>query len=730
MPCWIAWKTEARVPGGKPAKVPYAANDHRAASDKPRHWTDRQTAEAYANTSGAAGIGLMFFALSDDTALCGLDLDTCISPDGAVASWAADIVRLLDSYTEVSPSGTGLKTFFRVAYADHLDLMNHLKAFGAKWPQGETQDAGQGHPPAVELYLAKRFFAVTGRRIEGGSDEIRALPTTALMALLDRLGPRPAPIVSQHDLASDIEPIEDEQSLNERLKAACEADKRLHRMMVENSFSNPTDRSACAMALGGCLRDRGFSYSEMTHVLSKHPATAAWTAEKGVANDCRELERIWGRATHTDAWTPAQIEFPAEALPSVAPGNDNAPSVVQKPERIKSGCLTVLSPDDCETATPRPYVVKGLVGRGDVAVLTAAPGTGKSAWGPRLGYAVAQGVERFHGMRVRKGPVLYLGSEDGDGLRVRVRALRREFGPASDFHLIPHPVDLMTPTTVSGGYFDGATQNDALLDLANLIDRIQPALIIIDTLARSFPGLNENDNSGEGMGRVRDVLRKLASIANSAVLVLHHPPHGEQRARGGTVLPADADVDMIMVRNMESGIRTIRFNKNRNGADEKVLVLTIEIRQLGEDEDGDPITAVIALEADPSNSPRDGSKSSGPKMNGNQSIALAAVRDLIERDGADLPDGDGYPAYVQGVEFKKWEKEFIDRFPENGTLLSSKLKAGKRALAYLAQGGLIKMKGNWIWLLDQPGMEFEFEKTGDFDDDTARSGSSVGQSVT
>ena len=43
----------------------------------------------------------------------GFDLDEAVGPNGRLKEWADDLVRRLGSYTEVSPTGTGVKVFLR-----------------------------------------------------------------------------------------------------------------------------------------------------------------------------------------------------------------------------------------------------------------------------------------------------------------------------------------------------------------------------------------------------------------------------------------------------------------------------------------------------------------------------------------------------------------------------------------------------------------------------------------
>src|SRR5262249_24216161 len=50
--------------------------------------------------------------LTEDTGIVGIDLDCCRDPKtGTVDSWAQAIIDEVRSYTEVSPSGTGIRIF-------------------------------------------------------------------------------------------------------------------------------------------------------------------------------------------------------------------------------------------------------------------------------------------------------------------------------------------------------------------------------------------------------------------------------------------------------------------------------------------------------------------------------------------------------------------------------------------------------------------------------------------
>ena len=89
-----------------------------------------------------------------------IDLDKCRDKvTGEVSEWALDLVRRGDCYTEVSPSGTGLKMFMM---AD-LEAVRSLPEFAGQKRLRKQAPYGTGR---VEVYdkSSNRFFTVTGHR--------------------------------------------------------------------------------------------------------------------------------------------------------------------------------------------------------------------------------------------------------------------------------------------------------------------------------------------------------------------------------------------------------------------------------------------------------------------------------------------------------------------------------------------------------------------------------------
>jgi putative DNA primase/helicase len=141
---WVSWRGEVR--DGRPTKVPIqtAYPSRHASVDDPATWGSFLDAVDAQSCPGLRldGIG---YVLTPADGLVGIDLDHCRDREtGAIEPWALDIVQRVDSYTEVSPSGRGLRIFTR----------------GVLPPGRRRKDH-------VEMYDSGRYLTLTGHRISG-----------------------------------------------------------------------------------------------------------------------------------------------------------------------------------------------------------------------------------------------------------------------------------------------------------------------------------------------------------------------------------------------------------------------------------------------------------------------------------------------------------------------------------------------------------------------------------
>ena len=134
---WVCYRLEDQG-REKPAKVPYNPITGRKANvNNPSTWCSFE--EALEKMNQYDGLGFVF---SKHDPYCGIDLDFCIE-GGIILPWAKEIIKYFNSYTEYSPSGTGV----------HIIIKAKKKSKRCRKFKIEVYDLG-------------RFFAMTGNIVK------------------------------------------------------------------------------------------------------------------------------------------------------------------------------------------------------------------------------------------------------------------------------------------------------------------------------------------------------------------------------------------------------------------------------------------------------------------------------------------------------------------------------------------------------------------------------------
>ena len=157
---WVAWGIRDAPPKSpfNPASL-LAGRPFPAKAGVKETWSSYENAAECVSRGIAQGIGYEF-----DGGVYGVDLDHVIDETGTLTPQAQEIVGKLASYTEISPSGTGLHIF---VFAPGADITRHRKK-----------------DYFLEIYNEGRYFTVTGNVFDGGRNiETR---TAELQAVHDK----------------------------------------------------------------------------------------------------------------------------------------------------------------------------------------------------------------------------------------------------------------------------------------------------------------------------------------------------------------------------------------------------------------------------------------------------------------------------------------------------------------------------------------------------------------
>jgi len=198
---------------------------------------------------------------------------------------------------------------------------------------------------------------------------------------------------------------------------------------------------------------------------------------------------------------------------------------------------------------PPKWLVDGIFSDG-LTVMYGVPGGGKTFLALSLAMSIGSG-HAWHGHKVEKAPVVYVSGEGVGGLDRRAKAWQIAEGQQNpQVYVIPFGVRF-------GSVRDHAAQ------LCGDIHSTGAGLVVIDTLARSMAGADEN--SAQDMGQHVQAADWLREKTGCGVLIVHHSGVEGSRPRGSTALFGAADT-LIRVEQTGLGIVGVTCEKQKDAA--------------------------------------------------------------------------------------------------------------------------------------------------------------------
>jgi hypothetical protein len=263
----------------------------------------------------------------------------------------------------------------------------------------------------------------------------------------------------------------------------------------------------------------------------------------------------------------------------------------KRPAIVEVEVPPVLAPPiwfaDAQPNFERRDCVAGLLGRGTLSSVYGGSGSGKTFFVLDLALAIARGVE-WNGRAVTKGIVLYAAGEGSSSVLERIAAYRRHhFGdarPQLPFATIPQAINLLQPERFVPAVRDDAKRYSSDWELP-------VALIVIDTLARSMAGADEN--SGQDMGLAVQTADQLRAATGAHVMMIHHTGKSENGARGHSSLKAALDTEIEIAMNGDT--RVAKVTKQRDLPIGDVFAFTLKPVLIGRNAHTDePVYSCIA----------------------------------------------------------------------------------------------------------------------------------------
>lgn len=516
---WVGWKWTQK-PDGAWDKPPYRAAfpDFHASTTNPKTWATLDTAERALSAGGIDGIG---YVIREDAEHVFLDLDDCRDPiTGEIADWANSLIEECDSYTELTPSGAGLRII-----GTHGGFLSAPIDASYRLPCG-------GHG---EVYFRGiRYVTMTGMHLAGTPNETRDIGSAAL-ELLARAGRKIGP----QEQARANTPEQSRAPMPDVLAALA---------TVRNDDLEYDDWLRVGLATFGATSGEGAGLE----------AWMRWSAKSAKHHD-HECLRAWN-SFHKSP--PRSIGFGSLAYLArsanpmwTAPSWRGEPAPDDRPEppphdahpdyegaQAHEGAQPKASPlwVDADEWTPdaipkRPWVVPGYFMRGAVSILSGQGAGGKSSlivcW--TTAGATGQAVGDFK----PTAPLVvvnYNVEDEQDEQRRRYSAALSAAGntPADIRNRVircgPHDVGTLFERDNNTGR---VLPTIAMGALEQLITDAGADVLICDPLAE-LHNAEENDNTA--MRSVVAAFRSMAKRLNIAVMVLHHD-------RKGNNAPGDMD---------------------------------------------------------------------------------------------------------------------------------------------------------------------------------------------
>ncbi|MCK1493276.1 AAA family ATPase [Bradyrhizobium sp. 180] len=243
---------------------------------------------------------------------------------------------------------------------------------------------------------------------------------------------------------------------------------------------------------------------------------------------------------------------------------------------------------DPSSAPRKEWVIRGVLGAGEVMVIHADTKVGKTQLATHISFAVATGGEIF-GRPVARAAVLYGAFEKAPVTKKRFRALQR-------IHENVEP-----PIAVCSGPINLANAEDAkkIIDTAKEMSSTLPVkLIVVDTLNRASGGVDEN--AAGPMGLIFNQLSRIAEEVGAGVIVLHHNTQGKTKMRGSSAVPASADVLMSLEKRSDD-IREAKItaaNDIPEGQSFRFRLRQVEITPRTADADAEHTVVMDAIGSD------------------------------------------------------------------------------------------------------------------------------------
>jgi len=482
--------------------VPYNARTGRLASTTdPSTWTTFEEAAAFCARENYSGVG---YVLAADDPYVGVDLDGCRNPEsGRIDAWARSIMKRLDSYTEISPSGTGVRIFIR----------GTLPAHGRR--KGK-----------IEIYSQARFLTITGEHVLTYPETIQDRQDELSAWHLEVFGPPPSERQNGHSLRSPVQ-LADADLL---LKARSAENGNKFWALWNGDYSSYGSQSEADLAL-------------LNHL-------AFWTGPDpgrldALFRSSGLMREKWDRQDYRDRSIEKALEGKFEFYSGASSSPRLGPTVPGQTVNVETGEVTqsawqTLGELIRSVPEVQAEIVHGLLWAGRTHWVYSSPGVGKTIFVIAALMHVAAG-KPFCGRAVEQRPVLLI--EEDSPLSV-ISEYVEMLADIYDFDLDVLPFYI---NRQQGFRLINSDSTSTIMDSITTAPQ-WPGIVAIDACERVLPS---DRFSSKELDPLSTLMQKLSGM-NVACIVIDHT-----RKSNGTTSPESEPLDLLYGGRTKSAISDV-----------------------------------------------------------------------------------------------------------------------------------------------------------------------------
>lgn len=458
---WINWKYDENK-----GKVPYSYMGYKTGtSNEHKHkWCDYETAKEAVNRYQFNGIGIVL-----KNGICGIDIDHKDINDSMVQ----DIINLMDTYTEFSPSGNGFHLLFMV---DVEKLPIFIDESGTK--KIDKKYYQKNSIIDIECYisdLTSRYLTFTGNSINDKPINER---TQQLLLFLDKY-------MLRNNFQKEKLSNNNIQEIVKKIELSDSADKFKKLFYTGDITDYNNDDSRADLALCGII--------------------ARFTNNFQLIDEIMRQSKLY-----REKWE--RIDYKENTINKAIEGTNNANKKNVTNKTVNE--LEYITAMDLQNKKLKPiaYFVDKILPQG-LTIICSAPKMGKSLLALELCLAITTG-NTFLGFTTKKATCLYLALEDGyNRLKDRMNKLLND-KPAPD-----NLIYTINCNDLNNGFLNQLQQ--ILTKEPNI------KVIIIDTLAIVRSESKTNSAYAHDYKELRQ-LKKFADNHELCLILIHHTRKGTE----------------------------------------------------------------------------------------------------------------------------------------------------------------------------------------------------------